>query len=193
MAGHLPAHWRWWMNSFFFLTSMHAFSLPVRLSHFNPQHINLLVPAGANCGVLECCSFLINHARGSLGPLHSFNSVCSIWFFCIEAKGRGGREWKEEEESKEGNLDADRIHSYSESAPGNRCQEMFIAISQEFLKILSWVVFGGERQIDTWLVGWIFSRSIGFVCCLIWLLFTWYLCKLQDWILTLSFFLALCK
>lgn len=50
----------------------------------------------------------------------------------MEGKGRRGREQKEEKESSEGNLVAARIHSYSESAPGNRCQEMFTAIIQEF-------------------------------------------------------------
>lgn len=81
----------------------------------------------------------------------SLQSVVSD-FFCMEGKGRRGRELKEEKESNEGNLVAARIHSYSESALGNRCQEMFTAIIQEFLKLLSWVVFSGERQFDASLV-----------------------------------------
>lgn len=144
------------------------FLSPLMSERFNPQRTNLLLPAGANHGVPEACSLLINHVRGSLGPLHSFASVWGVWFFCMEAKGRGGRGWKEEEESKERNLDAARIHSYLESAPGNRCQEMFILIIQEFLKLFSRVVFSREMRFDAWLVGWIFSCSILFVFCLIW-------------------------
>lgn len=74
----------------------------------------------------------------------SFQSVVSN-FFAWKPREEG--EGNEEEESKEGNLDAARIHSYSESAPGNRCQEMFIAIIQEFLKLLSWVVFCEEKWL----------------------------------------------